>query len=144
MSENGHPGQQLIDKPEHAGLEFPPKIFLDMEAEMLEYIEGQSLRVRFPVKERYQNPAGHMQGGMIVTAADNTLGPLSFLAIAPNVTTQLNTSFIRPVTRDDASIEVLATITDRTRRQIFMTAQVMNPAGKVVALCHATCMLLGE
>ncbi|WP_442498072.1 hypothetical protein [Methylobacter sp. sgz302048] len=55
------------------GLELPPKIFKAMQGEFLEYVEGQLLTVRFPVKERYSNPFGCMQGGMIVAAMDNTL-----------------------------------------------------------------------
>ena len=67
-----------------------------MEGEFVDYQEGQTLSVRFPVKERYQNAIGHMQGGMIVATIDNTLGPLSFLVAPPSVTTQLNTSVHPP------------------------------------------------
>ncbi|MDX1993058.1 MAG: PaaI family thioesterase [bacterium] len=144
MSAQPQPEVMLQQKAENAGLEIPPKVFLDMEGEMLEYIEGKSLRVRFPVKERYQNPLGYMQGGMIVAAMDNTIGPLSYLVAPPSVTTQLNTSYIRPVTPQDAYIEVVAILVERTRRQIFLSAEAMNPAGKRVATCTATCMLIGE
>lgn len=123
-------------------LELPPKIFVDMEGEMLEYIEGKSLRVRFPVRERYQNPLGYMQGGMITAAIDCTVGPLSYLVAPPSVTLQLQTSYIRPITRDEPYIEVEGVVIELTRRQIFMTAHVYTSAGKLAATAHTSCMLL--
>ena len=45
--------QQIPDGME---LELPPKSFVDMEAEIVAFEPGQSLTVRFPVLERYQNP----------------------------------------------------------------------------------------
>ncbi|WAK02114.1 PaaI family thioesterase [Methylobacter sp. YRD-M1] len=74
----------------NTGMELPPKIFKAMEGEFLEYVEGQSLTVRFPVKESYSNPFGFMQGGMIMAAMDNTLGPLSLLLLPPSITTYVN------------------------------------------------------
>ena len=123
-------------------LELPPKVFLDMEGEFLSYEEGESLRVRFPVRARYQNPMGTMQGGMIVAAIDNTIGPLSFLAAPPSATTQLNTTYIRPITPADEYIEVEGRVVERTRTRIYLSAEVFNPAGKLVALAHATCAFL--
>ena len=127
-----------------SNLELPPKVFVDMEGEFLDYQEGQTLRVRFPVKERYQNPMGHMQGGTIVAAIDNTLGPLSFLVAPPSVTTQLNTSYIRPVTAQDEHIIITGRVLERTRSQLFMMAEVTNAVGKLVAVSYATCSILGQ
>lgn len=128
--------------PKELPVELPPRIFLDMDAEIIDYEEGHFLTVRFPVKERYRNPMGHMQGGMIVAAIDNTFGPLSYLVAAPSVTTQLNTSYIRPVTAEDTHIDVVAEVEEKTGRHLFLSAEVINPAGKPVALSHASCMIL--
>jgi len=127
-----------------SNLELPPKVFVDMEGEFLDYHEGQTLTVRFPVKARYQNPMGHMQGGTIVAAIDNTLGPLSFLVAPPSVTTQLNTSYIRPVTAQDEHIIITGRVLERTRGQLFMMAEVTNAVGKLVAVSYATCSILGQ
>lgn len=128
--------------PTDGSLELPPKIFIDMEAEVLDYQEGQALTIRFPVKERYQNPMRMMQGGMIVAAIDNTVGPLSYLVAPPSVTTQLNTSYVRPVTPNDRTITVEARVVELTRRQLFFTARVSNEAGKTVALAHVTAQVV--
>ena len=130
--------------PPGSNIELPPKVFVDMEGEFLDYQEGQTLTVRFPVKARYQNPMGHMQGGMIVAAIDNTLGPLSFLVALPSVTTQLNTSYIRPVTAQDEQIIITGRVLERTRSQLFMMAEVTNAVGKLVAVSYATCAILGQ
>ena len=127
---------------EHPDLEIPPKVFPDMEAEILAYQEGESLRIRFPVKERYHNPMGMMQGGMIVAAMDNTMGPLSFLVAPPSVTVQLNTTYLRPITAEEAYIEVEARVVEQAGRQLLLTADVYNTAGRRMAMGQATCTIL--
>ena len=123
-------------------LELPPKIFVDMQAEVVDYEPKQSLTVRFPVLERYQNPLRMMQGGMIVAAIDNTVGPLSYLVAPPSVTTQLNTSFIRPVTAQDAYITVEAHVLEVTRRQLLFSAHVSNAQNKTVAIAQITAQIV--
>lgn len=73
--------------PDDADIEIPPKVFTDMGGALIRYDDGEALTARFPVRERYQNPMQYMQGGMIVAAIDNTLGPLSYLVAPPSVTT---------------------------------------------------------
>jgi uncharacterized protein (TIGR00369 family) len=123
-------------------LEVPPKIFLDMQAEVVGYEPQQSLTVRFPVLERYQNPLHMMQGGMIVAAIDNTVGPLSYLVAPPSVTTQINTSFVRPVTPADPYITVEARVVEVTRRQLFFSAHVSNTQGKTVAVAQISAQIV--
>jgi uncharacterized protein (TIGR00369 family) len=123
-------------------LELPPKIFIDMQAEVVGYEPKQSLTVRFPVLERYQNPLRMMQGGMIVAAIDNTVGPLSYLVAPPSVTTQLNTSFVRPVTPQDAYITVEARVLEVTRRQLLFSAHVSNAQNKTVAIAQITAQVV--
>lgn len=126
-------------------LEIPPKILLDMEAEMLDFNEeAQTLKMRFPVKERYQNPLGYMQGGIMVAMLDGTMGPLSYLLAPPSVTTQINTTYVRPVTPDDAFVYVEARVVEKTRRQIFLEATATNEAGKLLAMCNSTSVVIGE
>jgi acyl-coenzyme A thioesterase PaaI-like protein len=65
--------------PSNTGMELPPKVFVDMDGEFIDFVEGESLTVRFPNKERYMNPLGFMQGGIIVAAMDNAIAPLSYM-----------------------------------------------------------------
>jgi uncharacterized protein (TIGR00369 family) len=124
-------------------VQIPPKVFVAMEAQFVAWDEeAKSLTVRLPVKERYQNPLGLMQGGMIVAAIDNAFGPLSYLFAPPSVTTQLNTSYIQSVTLQDEYIEVTARIDHLTRRFLFMSAEVKNPQGELLALSQASFLIL--
>ena len=133
----------LRDKmPPGADIEIPPKVFTDMGGELLDYDEGTALTARFPVRERYQNPMRTMQGGMIAAAIDNTLGPLSYLVAPPSVTTQLNTSYVRPVRPDDEYIVVRGWVVEQAGRQLFLAARARNAADKTVALSHATCQIV--
>ena len=128
--------------PSHPGIEIPPKAFIDMDAEIIDYSQGESLTARFPIKDRYQNPLGFMQGGIIVAAIDNTVGPLSFLIAPPSFTTHLNTTYIRPVAPKDGFIEVKASVVEITKNQIHMSAEVRNTHGKLLATSFVTCSII--
>ena len=128
--------------PEDSGIKIPPNIFLEMDGEITDYTPGQSLVAKFPVKERYQNPFGFMQGGMVVAAVDNTIGPLSMLVAPPSVTAQLNTTYIRPIDADQDFITITATVVERTKRTLHLQADVRNGAGKLCVKCFASCSII--
>jgi acyl-coenzyme A thioesterase PaaI-like protein len=129
--------------PEGTGLKLPPPVFLDMRGEVIRFDEEvKALTIRFPVQDRFQNPMGLMQGGMIVAAIDNTFGPLSYLVAPPSVTTQLNTSFIQSVPPDMEFITVTARVDEHTRRFLYLSAKVNNPAGEILAIAQASFMIL--
>lgn len=123
-------------------LEIPPPCLLDMQGEFLDYVEDQSLTVRFPVLPRYRNPIGHMQGGFIAAALDNTLGPFAYLIAPPSVTTSLNTQYLRPVTPDMPNITCHARLVERTRNQLFLAGEARDDKGRVLVMCQATCQIL--
>lgn len=119
-------------------LEIPPRIFTHLGGHFTAFDEdAASLSARFPVKAEYRNPLGFMQGGMIVAAIDNTMGPLCFLAGFLGVSTQINTAYIRPVTPTESWLDVTARIVERTKTQAHVHATATNEAGKTVALCQA-------
>jgi len=128
--------------PRDSGLQIPPACLLDMQGEPLEYEENVSLSMRFPVLERYANPLGHMQGGYIVAALDNTLGPFSYLIAPPSVTSALNTQYLRPIPAGVPFIVCTARLTERTRATLYLAGEARNPDGKIVAVCQAVCQIL--
>jgi acyl-coenzyme A thioesterase PaaI-like protein len=123
-------------------LELPPPCLLDMHAEWLEYVEGQRLRMRFPVLPRYRNPLGFMQGGFIAAALDNTVGPFSYLTAPPSVTSQLSLSYLRPVTPELNWLYCTATVIQRTRKTLYLAGEACGDDGKVAAIAQAVCQLL--
>ncbi len=128
--------------PADVPLQIPPPCLLDMQGEVIAYDEDRALSLRFPVLARYQNPMGHMQGGFIVAALDNTLGPFSYLIAPPSVTIALNTQYLRPVTPTMASITCKAWLVERTRSQLHLAGEVRDPDDRVLALCQASCQIL--
>lgn len=122
-----------------AALQLPPPIFSQMEGEIVAFsAENATLTARFPVKDWYQNPMGYMQGGMIAAAIDNTLGPLSFIVAPPNVTRTLELTYLRPITRDQVTIEIEARLLERDDPKLIFAAQVRSMDGKLLARCRAT------
>lgn len=120
-------------------LNFPPPCFLHMQGKFIEWNEQeQKLVARFPIKSEFENPRQYMQGGFMVAALDNTLGPLSYLSGIASVTTQLNTSLVRPTTANYDYIDITANIIDQTSSKLYSTAQARSPLGKLLATVQAT------
>lgn len=144
MTVTGDDINALIQAQAPAGMDIliPPPSLIDMQGEFLAYEEGSRIRVRFPVLARYRNPMGNMQGGLIVAALDNTLGPLSYLIAPPSVTASLNTQYLRPVIEGTPHIVCEAWLVERTRNTLYLAADVRNPDGKVVALCQSVNQIL--
>jgi len=125
-------------------LAFPPNCFLHMEGRFVEWnFDENTLTARFPCKEEFYNPRKFMQGGFVVAALDNVLGPLSYLTGSPSVTTQLNTSFVRPVTPTLEYVEVKAVIHDKTTTKVYSSAEARSPTGKLLTSVQATSHIVG-
>ena len=117
---------------------FPPPIFNAMQGEILELdLESGFLTAKFPILESYLNPYGVMQGGMITTAVDNTIGPLSVLVAPSNVTRNLEMKFSQPVKPELEYILVNARLLERKKRRLFFEAEVQSPDGRRLAKCKA-------
>ena len=75
-----------------------PNVWFEFEGEFLEFdIENQTLKCKFPVRERYFNPLPTTLGGIIDSWIDITMGPLSVLLGQKAVTKTFSIKFIKPV-----------------------------------------------
>ena len=126
------------------GLTIPPPVFEDMQAEVVDFVPGDAethvgarLTVRMPVLERYRNPMGHVQGGIVAAMADNAVGPLSYLVAPPSVTTQLTISYLAPLPPGLPSVDVTATLAHRGGRTLLFDAEVRAPDGDLLAAARA-------
>lgn len=128
--------------PTNVPLRLPPPCLTEMAAEPLEFIDGVSLTMRFPVLERWQNPLGYMQGGFIVAALDNTMGPFSYLIAPPSVTGQLGISYLRPVVPGSRWLTCTARLVERTAKTLYLAGEALGDDGKTVAICQSTCPLV--
>ena len=124
-------------------LKLPPPIFTDMEGEFVDLdLEAKTLTVRFPVLERYQNPMGYMQGGMIAAAVDNAIGPLSFMVAEPNVTKTMELTYLRPIPPRTTEITVTAAFDSQNGRELIFVADVLRGDGAVLAHARTVNILL--
>jgi acyl-coenzyme A thioesterase PaaI-like protein len=124
---------------------FPPPVFAAMQGACVGLdLDAGALTTQFPVLESYLNPYGTVQGGMLAAAVDNTLGPLSMLVEAPNVTRQLEMTYNRPVTLDIGYILVEARLLERRDRRLFFRAVVRNPDGLQLARARAVHWIIRE
>ena len=112
----------------------PPPIFEIMQCEIIEYKqEEKSLIVRLPVLEKWQNPFGSMQGGMIDAAIDNAVGPLSLLVAPVNMTRTIETKILNAITMDVETIYVKAKLVEAKKRRLIFEADVVDDEGMVYA-----------
>lgn len=126
------------------GITYPPNCFVEMQAEFVEYVEGQSLLVKFPVQEKYQNPLGFMQGGFILAAIDNTMGPLSYMVAPPSVTTTLNATYLRPIHPNMTHFFVRAKVISVTRSQVHLEVEAIDEDNKVLVRVTSSSMVLPQ
>lgn len=124
-------------------LKLPPPIFTDMAGEFVDMdMAAKTLTVRFPVQERYQNPMGYMQGGMIAAALDNAIGPLSFMVAAPNVTKTMEVTYLRPISANIEEITVVAAFEGQNGRELTFVADVLRNDGTKLATARSLNVLL--
>ncbi len=75
-----------------------PNVWIELEGEFLNFDkENQTLKCKFPVRERYFNPLPTTLGGIIDSWIDITMGPLSVLLGQKAVTKTFSIKFIKPV-----------------------------------------------
>ncbi len=124
-------------------LKLPPPIFTEMGAEVVEFdAAAKTLTVRFPVQERFQNPMGYMQGGMIAAAIDNAIGPLSFMVASPSVTKSMEVHYLRPISARIRQITVVAAFEAQNGRELTFAADVLRDDGAKLAQARSVNILL--
>ena len=110
----------------------PPPSFELMKCEIIEYdTQEQSLTIRVPVLEDWQNPFGTMQGGLIVGAIDNAVGPLSMLVAGANMTRSIETKYLKAITMDVEMVYVRAKLLEQKKRRLTFEVLVEDVFGEI-------------
>ena len=130
---------KMLDK---EGLELPPKVFLEMEGEFVEFIENESLTIRFPNQEKYMNPFHLMQGGMITAAIDNTVSPFGYTIAKTHLTKEIITQYKRPIRQRDKYITVNASLDEMLEDTMILKAEVRNEENKLAAKAWVKCVFI--
>ena len=129
--------QDNLEGVEHH-IQIPPPAFDDMEGEIVKFDQEDSLlTVRFPILQKYLNPFGNMQGGMIAAAVDNAVGPLSMLMAPPNFTRNLEMKYKKAINLGLGHITVIAKFLQRKKRFLYFEATVLDNLGDKLATAKA-------
>ena len=107
--------------------ELPPPSFTVMQGELIEFDDvKKSLTTKMPVLKSWLNPYGTMQGGMVLAAIDNAVGPLSLLVAPMNMTRSMESKFIKPITMDIEYIYVTASLIEQKRKRLKFEVTVQD------------------
>jgi len=124
-------------------MQIPPSAFITMEGSIVEYdISEGCMKTQFPVLKQFLNQFGYMQGGMIVAAIDNTLGPLSMLVAPPNFTRSLDVKFRKVIHPDIEIIYVDAKLECQRKRMLEFSSKVFDKDETIYATAKATHWIL--
>ncbi len=110
----------------------PPPIFGAMQCDIIAYDpETPSLTARMPVLHEWLNPFSTMQGGMIMAAVDNAVGPLSMLIATPSWTRTMESKYLKPIPYGLDYIYAVATLTETKRGRLTFGVVVRDTEGTV-------------
>jgi acyl-coenzyme A thioesterase PaaI-like protein len=127
------------------GYRVPPPVFTELGGEFIDFDQDKKeLTARYPIEERFLNPYGVLQGGMIAAAIDNTLGPLSMLVAPPNLTRKLEIKYSRPVRPSDKWLIVRAWLTEQEGRRLFFKAEARALDGGLIGRAAAMHWIIEE
>lgn len=106
--------------------------------------DGDSYRYAFVAQKKHHNRRGVVQGGMIMTFADRSLGMTAWYANnrQPQATVHLDVHFVDAVQIGEF-VEAKCRVVRRTRSLIFMSGEV-SVGDRVVATANGVWKTLGK
>lgn len=118
--------------------------FLGLVGPIWEIPDGDSFRYAFLAEDKHHNRRGVVQGGMLMTFADRSMGRTCWYANGqqPQATVQLDMHFTDAV-RIGEFIEARCTVVRKTRALVFMSADLMA-GNRVVATAKGVWKTLGK
>jgi len=97
---------------------------------------------RFVLGERYQGGGGFAHGGIIATLLDEAMGKVCRFREVRAVTAELTVEYLKPVNVQNEII-VEGRETEHRGRNIFMTGEIRDGAGAVLARSRARFVVTG-
>lgn len=122
-----------LQLPEGMSYQLPPNSFAELNGEFLDYQRRKQLVTRFCIDNKFSNPQGTVQGGIITACFDDTFGPLGVVtAKRPILTIDLNTQYIRPIPLEE-NFYIVTTIISVGKSTIYCEAEAFNKKQKLLA-----------
>jgi len=123
--------------------ELPPPSFTIMQCEIIAFDkEKATLTTKIPVLHEWLNPYSTMQGGMIIAAIDNALGPLSLLIAPKNMTRNIESKLIKAITMDVKYIYVTVSLYEAKKRRLIFDVLVKDAEENLYATARVTNFIL--
>ncbi len=117
----------------------PPPSFEIMKCKIIEFDNQKKfIVVKIPILESWLNPYGTMQGGLIIGAIDNAVGPLSLLIAPKNLTRNIESKLIKPIMMDIEYIFVTATLSEHKKRRLIFDVVVKDLDENLYATAKVT------
>src|SRR5467141_4071524 len=98
---------------------------------------------RFVLGERYQGGGGMAHGGIIATLLDEAMGKVCRFREVRAVTAELTVEYLKPV-NVQTEIVVEGRETEQKGRNIFMTGEIRNGVGEVLARGRGRFVVIGQ
>ena len=98
---------------------------------------------RFVLGERYQGGAGFGHGGIIATLLDEAMGKVCRFREVRAVTAELTVEYLKPINVQHEII-VEGRETEMKGRNIFMSGEIRDTAGLVLAKGRARFVVIGQ
>ena len=98
---------------------------------------------RFVLGERYQGGGGFAHGGIIATLLDEAMGKVCRFREVRAVTAELAVEYLKPV-NVQSEIVVEGRETEQKGRNLFMTGEIRNEAGEVLARGKGRFVVIGQ
>jgi uncharacterized protein (TIGR00369 family) len=98
---------------------------------------------RFVLGPRYQGGAGMAHGGIIATLLDEAMGKVCRFRDARAVTAELTVEYVKPIDVEK-EIVVEAFEQEHKGRNLFLTGEIRNAAGEVLARGRGRFVILGQ
>ena len=123
----------------------PPPMAVLLNMMPVEVADGRAVFEGRPGEEHY-NPIGVVHGGYAATLLDSALGCAVHTTLAAGVgytTLSLETKFVRPLTRDIATVRAAGEVVHGGRRQATAEGRLTDAStGKLLAHATATCLIV--
>ena len=98
---------------------------------------------RFVLGDRYQGGGGFAHGGIIATLLDEAMGKVCRFREVHAVTAELTVEYLKPV-NVQSEIVVEGRETEQKGRNLFMTGEIRNEAGEILARGKGRFVVIGQ
>ncbi|HXN94557.1 MAG TPA: PaaI family thioesterase [Candidatus Acidoferrales bacterium] len=98
---------------------------------------------RFVLGERFQGGGGFAHGGIIATLLDEAMGKVCRFREVRAVTAELTVEYLKPI-NVQSEIVVEGCETEQKGRNLFMTGEIRNGVGEVLARGRGRFVVIGQ